>query len=260
MSQTENKTEFSMTEMGEETAERNRSNTNKKLYIFEQYVQPCLAELVGTSLFVFVGCASVIGNNEVPGVLQPAVAHGLALGVMIMIFGQISGGHFNPAVSLCAYLCGGMELRLLLPYVLAQMLGGMAGAGLARAVCPPAVYDLASGAAFKIENNDLALATLAELIMTTFLTMVVCMGAINGKTSSPMAPICIGLTVTANIFAGGVLSGACMNPVRAFGPAVVAGYWIHHWVFWVGPACGALVSVTLVRFFFGDQKTRIILK
>lgn len=73
--------------MGELAAER--GNTNKKRCFFEHYVQPCLAELFGTSLFVFVGCSSVIANVGVDGVIQPAVAHGLALGVLIMVFGQI---------------------------------------------------------------------------------------------------------------------------------------------------------------------------
>lgn len=76
-------------EMGEPHAERGTSTTIKKsCTIFEQYVQPCLTELLGTTLFVFVGCSSVLGNTT-PGVIQPAVAHGLALAVMIKVFGQI---------------------------------------------------------------------------------------------------------------------------------------------------------------------------
>ncbi|XP_035515698.1 aquaporin-8a.1 [Morone saxatilis] len=249
MSGEETKTEiFTVTDMGEPT----------KRSIFEQYVQPCLAELFGTCLFVFVGCASVIGN--VDGNLQPAVAHGLALGVAIMMFGQISGGHFNPAVSLSAYLCGGMDLLLLVPYILAQMLGALGGAGLTRAVYPFNVYDGSLGGAFLVPSDDLAKVTLAEVIMTLFLTIVVCMGAINSQTRSRLAPFCIGLTVTANILAGGRLSGACMNPARAFGPAVVANHWNHHWIYWVGPTCGALISVSLIKFVFGDKKTRIVFK
>lgn len=233
---------------------------SKKTCVFEKYVQPCLAELFGTGLFVFVGCASVVGNAGSGGVLHPAVAHGLALGVLIMVFGQISGGHFNPAVSVMAYLCGGMELRLLLPYILAQMLGGMAGAGLTKAIYPDTAYAASLGGAFAAAPEALAETTLAEVIMTTFLTTVVCMGAINKRTSSPTAPLCIGLTVTANICAGAVVSGACMNPARAFGPAVVANHWDYHWIYWVGPLCGALVTASFIRLLFGDQKTRLVLK
>ncbi|XP_068610436.1 aquaporin-8-like [Brachionichthys hirsutus] len=247
MSEAENKTGvFTVAEI-DKPVERDTSRSNQKKCFFEKYVQPCLAELLGTGLFVFVGCASVIGNAGSAGVIQPAVSHGLALGVVIMVFGQISGGHFNPAVSLSAYLCGGMELLLLVPYVLAQMLGGLAGAGLTKAVFPSSMYDASLGAAFSVTSNDLAAITLAEVIMTTFLTLVVCMGAINSQTSSPLAPFGIGLTVTANILAGGKLSGACMNPARAFGPAAVANHWKHNWIFWVGPICGALITASLVR-------------
>ncbi|XP_041671507.1 aquaporin-8-like [Cheilinus undulatus] len=241
----------------EETEVRHMS---KKSCIFEKFVQPCLAELFGTSLFVFVGCASVVGNAGTVGVIQPAVAHGLALGVLIMVFGQISGGHFNPAVSLMAYLCGGMELPLLVPYIMVQMVGGMAGAGLTKAIYPDSVYAASLGGAFGVTANTQAETTLAEVIMTMFLTIVVCMGAINSKTSSPWAPFCIGLTVTANILAGATISGACMNPARAFGPAVVANHWSHHWIYWVGPICGALLTSSFIRLLFGDQKTRILLK
>lgn len=88
MSGEETKTEvFTVSEMVEPAVEKD--STNKKRCIFEHYVQPCLAELFGTSLFVFVGCASVIGNVGTGGVIQPAVAHGLALGVLITLFGQI---------------------------------------------------------------------------------------------------------------------------------------------------------------------------
>ncbi|XP_034049771.1 aquaporin-8-like [Thalassophryne amazonica] len=96
--------------------------------------------------------------------------------------------------------------------------------------------------------------------MSLFLTSVVCMGAVNSRTSSILAPFCIGLTVTACILAGGSVSGACMNPARAFGPAVAAGYWDQQWVYWVGPTCGALLTAFFIRLMLGDQKTRVVLK
>ncbi|KAF7705253.1 hypothetical protein HF521_020539 [Silurus meridionalis] len=86
------------------------------------------------------------------------------------------------------------------------------------------------------------------------------MGAVNGRTRCQFAPFLIGLTVTANILAGGMVSGACMNPARAFGPAVVANHWAYHWVYWIGPMTGALLTVCIVRLLMGDKKTRIIFK
>ncbi|XP_020780042.1 aquaporin-8-like [Boleophthalmus pectinirostris] len=254
---------ISGSEMGQvnEEAECSRSRGNKHTHIYEQYVQPCLAEFLGSTLFIFVGCACVVGNSA-PGAIQPALAHGLALSIVIMLFGQISGGHFNPAVTLCVYLCGGMSLALVVPYILAQMLGGIAGAGLVRAVFNTLDYQAGTGGAFTPEAipNDLGKITLAELVLTMFLTTTVAMGAVNGKTSSQLAPFGIGLTVAADILAGGGLSGACMNPARAFGPAVVANKWDHHWIYWVGPMAGALCTVIHVRLFLGDRKTRIILR
>lgn len=249
---------FTVTEMGDVAAEKAAFNTDKKKCWYEVYVQPCLGELFGTSLFVFVGCASVIGN-EGTGVIQPALAHGLALAALIVVFGQISGGHFNPVVSLSIYLCGGMKLALLVPYVVAQMAGAMIGAGLTKALYPSITYDASLGAAFNIAD-DLGKTTLAEAVLTLILTLVVCLSAVNSKTRTPMAPFCIGLTVAANIFAGGNLSGACMNPARAFGPAVAANHWKHHWVYWVGPTCGALITASIVRLLLGDRKTRVVLK
>ncbi|XP_067345153.1 aquaporin-8a.1 [Channa argus] len=260
MSAAETKAEvLTITAMDDPAAEEDTSSTDKKTRIYEQYVQPCLAELFGTTLFVFVGCASVIGNVG-SGVVQPALAHGLALAILIMVFGQISGGHFNPVVSLSVYLCGGMELLLLVPYVLAQMLGGMIGAALAKAIYPPAVYAATFGGALQPLPSELGRCTLAEVMMTLILTTVVWMGAINSKTSSPWGPFCIGLTVTANIFAGGIMSGACMNPARAFGPALAANQWNHHWIYWIGPICGALLTVSFIRLLFGDRKTRVFLR
>uniref|UniRef100_A0A4W5QWB0 Aquaporin 8 n=1 Tax=Hucho hucho TaxID=62062 RepID=A0A4W5QWB0_9TELE len=207
--------------------------------VFEQFVQPCLAELLGSSLFIFVGCLSVIENTEGTGRLQPALAHGLALGIVIAVLGEISGGHFNPAVSVSVFLIGGLNIILLVPYILAQICGGMIGAGLAK------VRPLIQHSAGRHPDST---SHVAEVIMTLFLTMVVCMGAVNECTRSLLAPLCIGLTVTADILAGGAVSGVCMNPARAFGLAMVANYWSYHWIYWVGPMSGALLTASFIRY------------
>ncbi|XP_062270362.1 aquaporin-8-like [Platichthys flesus] len=248
---------FTVEEVAREV-EGARSNNTRGMY--ERYVQPCLAELFGTSLLVFVGCSSAIGNLGTGSVLQPALATGLTLGVLIMVFGKISGGHFNPAVSLSVYLCGGMELLMTGPYLAAQVLGGMIGAALTKVIYPTDLYDVALGGAILPGTTDLVKATIAEMMLTLILTTVVCLGEVNQQTRSPSAPFCVGLTVTANIIAGGILSGSCMNPARAFGPAVAANQWTHHWIYWVGPMGGSLLNVIFIRLFFGDQKTRVMLK
>ncbi|KAM6957201.1 aquaporin-8-like [Aplochiton taeniatus] len=228
--------------------------------VFEHYFQPCLAELLGSSLFIFIGSLSVIENTEGTGRLQPALAHGLALGIVIAVLGEISGGHFNPAVTLSVFLIGGLNIYLLFPYMLAQICGGMIGAGLAKAISPAENYANASGAAFNTVQREAQVgpAIVAEMVMTLFLTMVVCMGAVNKRTRSLLAPLCIGLTVTADILAGGAVSGACMNPARAFGPALVADYWMYHWIYWVGPMAGALLTSSFIRLLLGDENIRVL--
>ncbi|KAM6407770.1 aquaporin-8 [Rhynochetos jubatus] len=229
---------------------------------YERHVQPCVAELLGSALFIFIGCLSVVEDVEGAGRLQPALAHGLALGLTIAILGDISGGHFNPAVSLGVWLVGGLNITMLLPYWVSQLCGGMIGAGLAKAVASSERYVNASGGAFTSITADEQIPSViaGEIVMTTFLVLAVCMGAVNGKTKTPLAPFCIGFTVTVDILAGGGVSGACMNPARAFGPAVVANYWDYHWVYWVGPMVAALLVGMLVRLLIGDRTIRLFLK
>ncbi|XP_052628896.1 aquaporin-8 [Harpia harpyja] len=229
---------------------------------YERYVQPCVAELLGSGLFIFIGCLSVIEDAEGTGRLQPALAHGLALGLTIAILGDISGGHFNPAVSLGVWLVGGLNMTMLIPYWLSQLCGGTIGASLAKAVAASERYVNASGGAFSsiAADEQIPSVLMGEIVMTTFLVLAVCMGAVNGKTKTPLAPFCIGLTVTVDILAGGGVSGACMNPARAFGPALVANYWDYHWVYWVGPMVAALLVGVLVRLLIGDRTIRLLLK
>ncbi|XP_030886752.1 aquaporin-8 [Leptonychotes weddellii] len=177
-------------------------------------------------------------------------------------FAGDSGGHFNPAVSLAAMLIGGLNLVMLLPYWISQLCGGLIGAALAKAVSPEEKFWNASGAAFVTvqEPGQVAGAVVAELILTALLALAVCMGAIDERTQGPLAPFSIGFAVTVDILAGGAVSGACMNPARAFGPAVVANYWDFHWIYWLGPLLASLLVGVLIRLFIGDGKTRLILK
>ncbi|XP_030339138.1 aquaporin-8 [Strigops habroptila] len=229
---------------------------------YERRVQPCVAELLGTAIFVCIGCLSVVDDAAGTGRLQPALAHGLTLGLTIAVLGDISGGHLNPAVSLGMWLVGGLNITMLIPYWVSQLFGAAIGAGLAKAVAASERYGNASGGAFSIITADDQVPSVlgGEIIMTFLLILVVCMGAANGKTKTPLAPFCIGFSVTVNVLAGGGVSGACMNPARAFGPALVANYWDYHWVYWVGPMLAALLVSALVRTLLGDGNTRLLLK
>ncbi|KAL7379439.1 hypothetical protein ABVT39_027548 [Epinephelus coioides] len=229
---------------------------------FERVFQPCLGELVGTTFFVFIGCVSVIENVESTGRLQPALVHGLVIAVMVTCMAEISGSHFNPPFTLAIYLCGGMELNMVAPYLVCQLVGGVLGAAMAKAMTSGENFAKAHGAAFAVlhEDSEVGRAVFGEVAMTCLITMVLLLGAVNTKTKSPMVPFLVGCTVIFNILAGGDVSGTCMNPARAFGPAVVSNYWVYHWVYWVGPIAGGLIAAVLVRLLLGDRKIRLILK
>ncbi|KAJ7989709.1 hypothetical protein DPEC_G00307340 [Dallia pectoralis] len=229
---------------------------------FERLVQPCLAELVGTTFFVFIGCVSVIENVETTGRLQPALVHGLAVAVLVACMAEISGSHFNPPFTMAIYLCGGIELYMVVPYLVSQLIGGVLGAAMSKVMTTAEKYAQAQGAAFTIlqSGDQLMGAVFGEMAMTCLITMVVLLGAVNAKSRSPMVPFMVGCTVIINILAGGDVSGTCLNPARALGPAILANYWTYHWVYWVGPITGGLVAAALVRLLLGDRKTRIIMK
>ncbi|XP_042364306.1 aquaporin-8a.2 [Plectropomus leopardus] len=230
---------------------------------YETLFQPCLAEIVGTMFFVFIGCVSVIENVPAAGRLQPALVHGLAVAVLVAVMDNISGSHFNPPFTIAIYLCGGMELMMVAPYLVSQLIGGVLGAGMAKMMTPADRYLNATGAAFDIlkEESQLSRAIFGEVAMTCLITMVVLLVAVNGKTKTPLAPFLVGCTVIINVLAGGDISGTCLNPARAFGPAVMTNYyWIYHWVYWVGPIGGGLVAAALLRLILGDNKLRVVMK
>ncbi|XP_076007819.1 aquaporin-8-like [Genypterus blacodes] len=207
--------------------------------VCERCVWPCLAELFGTMLFVFVACSCVIDNTD--GVTQPAVAQGLGLTALIFLLGNISGGHFNPAVSLSVYLSGQIELLLLLLYILAQVAGAMIGAALAKWIHPLVDYAASS--------TGVCVAILSEAIMTLSLSTMVCLLAINSHSGFYLAPFCVGLTLTGCILAGALVSGACMIPVPAYGPAADDNHW--SWIYLVGLSCGALLILSFIRVKHG---------
>ncbi|XP_034716323.1 aquaporin-8a.2 [Etheostoma cragini] len=229
---------------------------------YETLFQPCLAETVGTMFFVFVGCVSVIENVPAAGRLQPALVHGLAVAVLVAVMDNISGSHFNPPFTIAIYLCGGMELMMVGPYLVSQLIGGVLGAGMAKMMTPADRYLNATGAAFDIVKSDSQLsgAIFGEVAMTCLVTMVVLLVAVNSKTKTPLAPFLVGCTVIVNVLAGGDISGTCLNPARAFGPALMTNYWTYHWVYWVGPIGGGLVAAALLRLILGDDKLRVVMK
>lgn len=216
-----------------------------------------VAEAVGTFLFFFVGAGSVVltthAGNGGPGLVGVALAHGLALAVLVSAFGAVSGAHFNPAVTVAVRLAGRIEWSRAAMYVIAQLIGAL-GAGLAlRAVFPESSWSPTNIGTPALGDGIGAGAGIAiEAVLTVLLILTV-----FGTAIDPRAPkiggLAIGLAVAADILMGGPLTGAAMNPARWFGPAVASGTYADWYVWWIGPLIGAIVAAVLYRYVFEGE-------
>uniref|UniRef100_A0A8C7DIZ8 Aquaporin 8a, tandem duplicate 2 n=1 Tax=Oncorhynchus kisutch TaxID=8019 RepID=A0A8C7DIZ8_ONCKI len=191
---------------------------------------PCLSEVVGTMFFVFIVCVSVIENIESAGMVQPALVHGLAVAVMVFnIFMQLNGSHLNPPFTI--QLCGGMQLFMVISYLISQLIGGVLGAAMSKVSW-----------VINVHLTSWRGKIFGEIAIMCLVSMVVLLVAVNSKRKSPMVPFLVGCTVIINILAGRDVSGTCLKPAGALAPAVMANYWTYHWVYWAGPIAGGLLA------------------
>ncbi len=213
------------------------------------------AELVGTFTLIFAGCGSVLlftGNDRVT-LVGVALAHGLAIAVMISALGAVSGGHFNPAVTIGMWVTRRIETLQGIGYIVAQLAGATLAASALTLLFPEGLRSAATlGTPALGAGIDFARGVGIEAILTFFLVIV-----IFGTAVDPRGPriggLAIGLTITMDIFAGGTLTGAAMNPARAFGPALLSGEWADHLVYWIGPIVGAVVAALLYHYVFIEE-------
>lgn len=207
-----------------------------------------LAEALGTFGLVFIGTASVASQyfpDARYGVLGIAVAHGLILALMITATMSVSGGHINPAVTLGLLAARRTDLRSAGAYIVAQLAGAVLASLLVKALYPIGVTrPIALGTPAIAGNIQFWQAIVIEAVLTFFLVSMVFATCVN-----PDAPriggFGVGLFVLCGVLVGGPLTGAAMNPARAFGPALVSGQWVGHVVYWVGPILGGLVAALL---------------
>jgi aquaporin Z len=214
--------------------------------VSEGWTQRAVAEFVGTFTLIFVGVAAIALSSG--DLVDVALAHGLAIALMVSAVGHISGGHFNPAITLAFLATRRIEARLAGVYWIAQFAGALAAALLDRWLIPgdalgvgvPAVNRISSGEAFVL-----------EAIMTVFLVWMVWATAVDPRGAfNSIAGLGIGLAITMDIFAGGPLTGAAMNPARAFGPQLAGGHWADGWVWYLGPVVGALAAAFAYEWLY----------
>ena len=211
--------------------------------------QKLVAEFIGTFALIFFGAGSICAERFLygtsgPGFLGIALAHGLAIGLMVSAVGHISGGHFNPAVTIGLWVVKRINTLDALAYWAAQLLGATAAAYLLRSLVPEDTWRaVALGTPMLARDFSVRDGMILEGLMTFFLVFVVFATAVDEKGAwRSIAGFGIGLTITMGILTGGPLTGAALNPARAFGPALASAHWAHHGVYWVGPLAGGFLA------------------
>jgi aquaporin TIP len=214
-----------------------------------------IVEFLGPFALVFMGVGAII-QTQGGDVVAVALAHGLGIGLMFAAAGHISGGVFNPALTIGLWAARRIDQARAIVYIIAQCLGALAAAG-----CLTLVYrDVDRNAkginlgvpsvGHAILNPDFNLsagnAFVMEIILTFFLMFVFFGVAIDNRTGGrAIAALAIGLTISMGVLAGGAVSGAAMNPARWFGPAVIQGDFSDFWIWILGPIIGAVAAAVL---------------
>lgn len=229
-----------------------------------EHTRALLAESCGTFWFIFVGAGAILTDSVIggTGLLPIALAHGIALAIAISVFGALSGGHFNPAVTFGLAVAGRHPWARVPTYWIAQLFGGLV-AGFALRY----VFDSMIVAVDKTHLGTPALAgtvtPIVGIVIETILTLLL-MWAVYGTAVSPLAPriagFGIGLTVMTDILIGGPLTGAAMNPARWLATAVPAGFYDAWYVYWIGPLLGALIGGVTIRYLLAPADDRAAVK
>lgn len=211
-----------------------------------------IAEFIGTFTLIFVGVGAIAGNflnGGSTGLAGIALAHGLAIAVMVSATAAISGGHLNPAVTIGLFFAKKIDANNTIGYIAAQCLGALTAAFLIKLCIPTNALDgVNMGTPALAPNVSAGMGLLTEIILTFFLVFVVYGTAVD-KRAPKVGGLFIGLAVTMDILIGGPITGAAMNPARHFGPALLGGGLENIWLYWLGPVIGGiLAAVTYQKF------------
>lgn len=223
------------------------------------------AEFLGTFWLVFGGCGSAVLAAGFPelgiGFVGVALAFGLTVLTMAYAVGHISGGHFNPAVTVGLWAGKRFAAKDIIPYWAAQILGAIVGSAVLYVIASGAAdFDLAGGFASNGYGEHspggygLAAALVAEVVLT-FVFLMIILGATDGRAPAGFAPIAIGLGLTLIHLISIPVTNTSVNPARSTGPALFVGGWALQqlWLFWVAPMVGALLAGFAHRVFFASD-------
>lgn len=208
-----------------------------------------VAEAVGTFALVFIGVlASTVGGS----LTAAALAHGVTIMAFVAALGHVSGGHFNPAITLAMFLSKKIDIVSAVRYWAAQLIGGLVAALIVLLATDQDI--VAAGAPVITEGVNVFAAILVEAIATFFLVLVVYGTVVDQRAPLSIYPVAIGLTISAGIFAIGPITGGALNPARGFGPALVGGEWggIAAWL--VGPLLGGVLAWALYEYVIAPRE------
>ncbi|RKX40050.1 MAG: aquaporin Z [Verrucomicrobia bacterium] len=225
------------------------------------------AEFIGTFWLVLGGCGSAVlaaGFPEVGiGLLGVSLAFGLTVLTMAFAIGHISGCHLNPAVSVGLWAGGRFSAKELVPYISAQVVGGLAGAGVLYVIASGAVDFDAAASGFASNGYgehspggySLLAALVCEVVMT-FMFLIIILGATSKKAPAGFAPIAIGLGLTLIHLISIPITNTSVNPARSTGVALYQGGWALQqlWLFWVAPIGGAILAGIVWRWLGKDEE------
>ena len=227
--------------------------------------QRMTAEFLGTLWLVLGGCGSAVLAAAFPevgiGLLGVAFAFGLSVLTMAYAVGHVSGGHFNPAVTVGLCTARRFLGKEVLPYIVAQLAGAIAGAGILYVIASgKAGFDVSAG--FASNGYDahspggysLTAALVAELVMTFFFLIVI-LGATNKRAPQALAGVAIGLALTLIHLVSIPVTNTSVNPARSTGPAIFVGGWAIRqlWLFWLAPIVGAALAGLAYRFLAEER-------
>ncbi len=208
-----------------------------------------LAEFLGTFFLVFAGTGAIVIDQAAGGVIgHPGIAltFGMVVLAMIHTFGDVSGAHLNPAVTLGFAAAGRFPWRDTAPFIGAQLAGAFAASGLLKLLFPgPGTL----GAT--LPSGSVSQSFILEIVLTAFLMLVILSVSTGAKEKGITAGIAIGSVVGLEAMFAGPVSGASMNPARSLAPAIVSGHLQHLWLYPAATILGALLAVPLCRALRG---------
>ncbi|XP_019366970.1 PREDICTED: aquaporin-2 [Gavialis gangeticus] len=221
------------------------------------FTRAVFAEFVATLLFIFFGLGSALSwPLSLPTILQISLAFGLAIATLVQALGHVSGAHINPAVTVACLVGSHISFLRAVFYVVAQILGGVAGAAILHEITPP---DIRGNLAVNKLYNETTTgqAVTMELFLTFQLVLCIFASTDDRRSDNVGSPaLSIGLSVALGHLLGINYTGCSMNPARSFAPAVIVGDFTDHWVFWLGPLVGAVAASLIYNYLlFPHTKT-----